>query len=134
MILCPKCQTEKPREDFYGVKKRSGWCKACTRQRSAAYYAANKDRARESHRRWVQANPERVARHKAKAAYGLSDDEYDALMAQPCGICGAEFDLVIDHCHTKGTARGRLCHACNKGLGFFRDDPRLLRRAARYLG
>ena len=130
---CPKCQTEKPRDAFYGVKKRSGWCKDCDRQRSAAYYAANTDKARKAHRRWVAENPERVARHKAKSAYGITDDEYDALIAQPCAICGAQHDLVIDHCHVSGKPRGRLCHACNKGLGFFRDNPKLLRKAAHYL-
>lgn len=134
MHLCPKCGETKPRDQFYGVKKRSGWCKPCTRERSAAYYAANRDKARESHRQWVADNPERVARHKAKSAYGLTDDEYDRLMESPCAICGAEHDLVIDHCHTTGRCRGRLCHPCNKGLGFFRDDVDRLQRAIDYLG
>lgn len=133
MIRCSKCGETKPREEFYGRVKRSGYCKPCAKAKSAAYYAANKSKAREAHRRWVADNPERVARHKAKAAYGLSDEEYDRLMAQPCAICGAECDLVIDHCHSTGASRGRLCHHCNKGLGFFRDDPDLLRAAIAYL-
>lgn len=133
MILCPKCGEVKPREDFYGIKKRSGWCKVCSRSKSGAYYDANKDRARDAHRRWVASNPERVARHKAKATYGINDEEYDRLMASPCAICGARFDLVIDHCHVTGKTRGRLCHHCNKGLGFFLDDPERLRAAIHYL-
>jgi hypothetical protein len=133
LILCPKCGVEKPRDEFYGVKKRSGWCKPCSKAKSKAYYHANTGKQREAHRRWVAANPGRTARHKAKAAYRLTDEEYDRLMASPCAICGATSDLVIDHCHASGTTRGRLCHGCNKGLGFFRDDPALLRKAARYL-
>lgn len=133
MILCPKCQTEKPREDFYGKAKRSGWCKDCTKVRTAAYYAANREKQQAAHRRWVAENPERVARHKAKAAYGLTDEQYDRLMASPCAICGTWAALVIDHCHVTGAARGRLCHSHNKGLGFFGDDPALLRAALRYL-
>ena len=133
MIRCPKCRAEKERDEFYGTPKRSGWCKACSKAKSVAYYAANRDRAREAHRRWVAANPEGVARHKAKAAYGLSDADYDRLMALPCAICGATADLVIDHCHVTGLSRGRLCNYCNKGLGFFKDDPMRLRAALRYL-
>ena len=133
MIRCPKCQMEKSREDFYGKSKRSGWCKDCTKVRTAAYYAANREKQRDAHRRCVAENPERVARHKAKSAYGLTDEQYDLLMSSPCAICGATFDLVIDHCHVTGKARGRLCHGCNKALGFLHDDPALLRAALRYL-
>ena len=124
---------EKPREDFYGIKKRSGWCKVCSRARSAAYYAANREKQYEAHRLWVARNPEKVARHKAKSAYGVTDEQYDSLMESPCAVCGEEFDLVIDHCHLNGATRGRLCSPCNKGLGFFRDDPARLRSAIRYL-
>jgi hypothetical protein len=42
-------------------------------------------------------------------------------MDQPC------FD------ETDGRLRGWLCHDCNKGLGWFRDRPWLLRRAGRYV-
>lgn len=54
-----------------------------------------------------------------------------------CAICYSPPDgrrvLAQDHCHESGQLRGFLCLHCNTGLGHFKDDPRLLRRAARYL-
>ena len=54
-----------------------------------------------------------------------------------CAICYSPPEgkrlLAQDHCHRTGQLRGFLCMRCNTGLGFFNDDPRLLRRAARYL-
>ena len=134
LIRCPKCGEMKPREDYYGVRKRSGWCKVCSRAKSAAYYAANKERQKAKHREWVAANKERVAAHKAKSAYGIPLDEYEQLMHEgKCVICGNTERLRIDHCHACERVRGVLCDSCNKGLGFFRDDPALLRAAIRYL-
>ncbi len=63
--------------------------------------------------------------------------------APRCDICG-ELDphklkwggrkaLARDHCHKTNLQRGRLCTRCNTGLGFFRDDPRLLLNAMDYL-
>lgn len=42
-------------------------------------------------------------------------------------------ELVVDHCHKSKQIRGLVCHRCNVGLGYFRDDPELLRAAAAYL-
>jgi recombination endonuclease VII len=55
-----------------------------------------------------------------------------------CGICGRPGDgrwkqLTIDHCHKTGRFRGMLCSRCNRGLGFFQDDPALLKKAMAYL-
>lgn len=134
LIRCPKCGEMKPREDYYGVRKRSGWCRVCSRAKSAAYYAANKERQKAKHREWVAANKARVAAHKAKSAYGIPLDEFEQLMREgKCAICGSPERLRIDHCHVSERVRGVLCDSCNKGLGFFKDDPRRLRAALRYL-
>ena len=81
-----------------------------------------------------------------KRKYGLTLDEYVAMLERQgggCSICGVRQSqlwrevvrqpLVIDHCHNSNKVRGLLCDHCNRGLGQFRDDPALLRRAAEYL-
>ena len=40
---------------------------------------------------------------------------------------------VIDHDHETGEFRGWLCHKCNRGLGAFKDETKLLMEAIRYL-
>jgi hypothetical protein len=51
----------------------------------------------------------------------------------PCDICGATNARTVDHDHESGLARGKLCKACNVGLGSFRDEAELLEKAAAYL-
>lgn len=80
--------------------------------------------------------------------YGLSHSQYHALLVKQgnaCAICGLQFESAptshanlgrrphVDHDHATGRVRGILCGPCNKGIGFFRDSPSALRRAARYL-
>lgn len=74
-----------------------------------------------------------------KQKYGLTMDEVATMRARGCAICGTvewmgrHSQAHIDHDHVTGVVRGVLCHECNTGLGKFRDDPDLLRRAADYL-
>ena len=58
-----------------------------------------------------------------------------------CKICSREMErtpgtgssVVVDHCHTSGIVRGLLCNECNRGLGYFKDNPKTLKQAATYL-
>ena len=53
--------------------------------------------------------------------------------AEHCAICFGTEKLCIDHCHQVGTVREILCEPCNSMLGFAREDPAVLRRAAEYV-
>jgi hypothetical protein len=93
--------------------------------------AANANRQRE----WWNANRERC-RERTRAWYhGLSVEGYRALLARnACDICGtSQGRLCIDHCHRTGRVRGLLCDNCNKGVGFFADDPGVIQAARGYL-
>lgn len=67
-------------------------------------------------------------------------EQYEALLAVQggrCAICGGVNPsgrrLSVDHAHATKQVRGLLCGLCNRGLGAFRDDPILLRKAIGYL-
>lgn len=74
---------------------------------------------------------------RVRYKYGVSLEEIELrIEAQQgkCLICFAVLEKpVIDHDHARGHVRGILCQSCNTGLGFFRDDPKALRRAATYV-
>lgn len=93
-------------------------------------------------------DPERrrvVNRRNALRRYGLTVEQYDAMLAEQscvCALCGnpanpdgvrAASRLHVDHDHTTGQVRALLCNHCNRGIGAFVDDPDLLRRAAEYI-
>ena len=76
-----------------------------------------------------------------KIKYGLSMDEYNAMIdAQDgkCAICNYMFgqtkgDIHVDHCHTEGHVRGLLCNNCNRAIGLFNEDTESLEQAIQYL-
>jgi len=72
--------------------------------------------------------------------YGLSQTDYDELLAKQDGVCAICHlanpngrALSVDHDHETDAVRGLLCLHCNSGLGQFRDDSELLRRALAYM-
>ena len=89
-------------------------------------------------RAWAQSPAGR--RGYLKRHYGITQEEYDAMLikqAGGCAICGkppldVKF-LSVDHNHQTGKVRGLLCRKCNLAIGILQDDPSLLRRAVNYL-
>jgi Recombination endonuclease VII len=119
---CLGCGVVKPRSDFHPKK--------------TIDYVRNKIRytIRERCKPCASIAQSRVNRAKS---YRLTLTQVDEMMSRPCQICGSKqlgkHGLGIDHSHKTGKVRGTLCGACNKGIGFFKDDPRLLAAAIEYL-
>lgn len=110
--VCSLCDETKPAAEFYD--KRPGELdRRCRRCRKSQYL---------------------------QRRHGIDIDEFEGicwLQDGKCRICG---DLLgegkqvhIDHDHQTGVIRGVLCNNCNRGIGFLRDDPELIRSAADYL-
>ena len=151
------CHPEKPR------KSSRGECAGCyskrrytedpehrerVKARSRAYWAKTtvtyteeqKERRRASQRRRYAANPRAAQSGVLKSKYGITLDDYDALLASQNGVCAiclkkqsTERRLSVDHDHTTGRVRGILCKDCNTGIGHLRDSITILESAIQYL-
>ena len=108
------------------------------------YYKANREGKLKYSREFYVANREEklayAHMYKLKKKYGITVGEYEAILEGQggvCGICGwspvGKRRLAVDHNHKTGEIRGLLCISCNRGLPYFRDNPRSLRNASTYL-
>jgi hypothetical protein len=73
---------------------------------------------------------------RMKRQYRLSPKRYrKMLIAQEglCAICKVSPATDIDHNHRTKKVRGLLCSNCNRGIGFLRDNPDVIDRAANYI-
>jgi hypothetical protein len=81
-----------------------------------------------------------------RSRYGLSKDQYDALLERQGGVCvgcgllprgggkgNANGKLFVDHDHETDDIRGLLCQGCNAAVGLVYDSPSTLRKLAAYL-
>jgi hypothetical protein len=88
-----------------------------------AYRAANKEAIKAKKKAYDAvynaANKEQKKARNIKSRYGLTPDEYTALVENGCKICGSFERLHVDHNHTTGEVRGCLCHICNTSLGSY---------------
>ena len=74
-----------------------------------------------------------------KRKYGITEDDYQALLAARsggCWICGrlpTNRRLHVEHDHKTKRIRGLACWRCNSLLKQASDSPVILRLAAKYL-
>lgn len=124
--ICSKCKRVKSVDEFYrcpsSLDGRRSSCIDCVLK-------ANRQSPAQKHRKYQ--NPRR-------ANYKSMFETQNGL----CAICGQPQTVVnqwgtkslhVDHCHVTGQVRGLLCCNCNIGLGYFKDNPELMRNAAEYV-
>jgi hypothetical protein len=125
------------------------------RKQRATYYSRHKEQEKANMRAYYQKHKARLdakslaqyyknkpARldQRMKRTYGVDKAGVAAILESQQGRCAICQTTVpgkpgwcLDHHHESGANRGVLCPRCNTGLGFLRDDPEVLRRAATYL-
>lgn|SRR5215468_960083 len=138
LLKCSRCKQKKPLTEFPMRKKRPAKFRRPGQPRSRY---GRSDLCLDCDRR-------RKRDVHFRVTYGTSLEEYERRLATQgggCAICGGQetvntrprsqvgMYLSQDHDHRTGVNRGLLCYACNRGLGSFRDDPALLRKAAAYV-
>ena len=136
--VCRVCKKQKNLLDEYYLSrkdptKKSSYsyeCKECTVARTVEY---NKE------------NSETVRAQYLKRQYGLTFEEFDAMLSKQdncCAICGTDKPsknrgrtrrFHVDHCHTTGKIRGLLCKSCNIALGEVEDNIHILKSMIQYL-
>jgi hypothetical protein len=150
---CPRCEETKDESAFHRLKsgpnmgRLAGYCKPCEVKAQADRYRTRPEYAearRAYHRQWMAANPEKASKWSRQKAlrrrYGMTIDEYDAMLERQNGVCaacgGTSTDgrrLSVDHEHTTKRVRGLLCNHCNRAVGYLRDDPVAAAALAEYL-
>lgn len=172
---CPKCGEVKSIDSFSRLKsgRSHSYCRPCQAELAREWRANNpgkveainrrkrsRMRSDPDHRRtayaavqrWRDANRQYIANNNLKATYGISLQDYLAILAAQgggCAICGIEEGggreqdnrLHVDHDHSccpgkkscGKCVRGLLCHHCNVAIGLMHEDPFVLVAAVEYL-
>ncbi len=123
-LVCIKCNTEQPIEQFNKMK----------------YKNENKDKPTE-----IKRTCRTCMRNHSNLVAQLRRENPKPDEHYKCPICDRGIEeigkynqprlqnWVLDHCHDTGTFRGRLCHHCNVGLGGFKDNLTRLKKAVEYM-
>jgi hypothetical protein len=160
MRTCIKCKTEKSDDEFGRDSHKkdgvSSTCKQCKRDYFREYLrgnsakhaeAARKSRQKLRERPFVSLSYDQNKQRAIARKHGLSYEEFLGILneqGQRCAICWRTGEEVlpwhIDHDHSccptyscGRCVRGILCASCNIGIGFFKNDPVRLAKAAQYL-
>lgn len=148
---CAACREWKPLTEFHKLSRaRDGLfyrCKPCARIQQSKY----RETLLAGSKRWYQKNreaylakraaertPEKTRRKWLKERYGLTNDDYLAMIEAQGGRCAICHDeqgekLHIDHDHATGKIRQLLCHRCNMAIGLFKECPGAMFAAIEYL-
>jgi hypothetical protein len=152
---CTLCRESKALEEFpirkTGKYGRNARCTPCNKIKNNQYsrdYRKNNPEKRAATQAAYNQSEEKVYANR-KWRFGLTPEAVTAMVEAQggvCGLCRRDFlhgQTFVDHDHSccpsnwKKTCgrciRAVLCRTCNQGLGFFQDNPEMLREAADYI-
>lgn len=143
---CPNVNPQ-PLDAFFNDKAfKSGKmaiCKTCKQNKTYAWRAKNPTAYNALAVKWRDKNPDRQHATDIKRHYGLSLEDYNALLVKQemkCALCDTQHDptnkrgrLYVDHCHVSGKVRALLCSAHNSMLGYAEDKIETLEKSIAYL-
>ena len=125
-MWCRDCGCDKEPEEFPRNRRtrtgRGTYCKPCHNARNRATIKRLYGNTRHYH---------------LKQRFGIGTAEVDAMIEAQSGLCACckvAPAIHVDHDHRTGKVRAILCEPCNGGLGLFKDNPEIIRRAIAYLG
>lgn len=152
---CRQCKNQMAKGWYKNNKERAKKNTAAWNEKNPDYHVEWRKSNPDYHKEWREKNPDKVKAtaersrpRKIERTYGITIEHYNDLLDQQnnrCAICREENangrSLSIDHDHSccpgnkscGNCVRQLLCDVCNRGLGFFKDNPELLREAANYL-
>lgn len=149
---CPECRRRNAVRSYRNRKRRLATdveYREKSRRKQREWAARNPDKVKELNARFRLIYSDEQRKNQAlRWNHGITIDDYKVMFdAQGgvCAICGREEtnllsrktgrirQLAVDHCHETGKIRGLLCSNCNMGIGYFRDDPEIMRKAITYL-
>lgn len=151
MKQCTKCKEIKELTQFYKNKVlpdgHACWCKKCQITYEKGYRRTPEGlaSARKRRSKYREKNRERETDWQLKTQYGITLNDYERMFTQQNGVCAICKQpestkyrekirrLCVDHNHRTKEIRELICHRCNRGLGFFRDEIPLLEFAITYL-
>ena len=144
--ICTKCGKTKDVSEFFkkkaardGLRER---CKSCTRvidkvRNGTPEYRQQRKKWREENRfQYALTHSKTQSKRRGHTPCLATVEEIKDAFTGYCKICGKEegkHKLSMDHDHETGQFRFWLCADCNHGIGYFKDSPDLLERAAKLL-
>ena len=145
--VCRICGFEKNKDEFGKSSSCRGGrrhqCKSCIDLRNKQ---ANPTRFWNESAKYKSRSKKKTRNAQLLKDHGITLIQYEELLERQggcCAICGTSnnglsrwgtpANFHVDHDHNTNIVRGLLCFPCNKGLGMFKDNPLVLKKAAQYL-
>jgi Recombination endonuclease VII len=148
-----KCTNPKCEKELTGRKRKycSPRCQRSFWWRNE--YATNskfRKKINKTSAKWRKENRQRTNEIGRKSRTGFSPEEFNKKVKKQkkmCALCGYPLLLpgmkgyfgtawnaaIADHNHDSKQHRGIIHSGCNRGLGCFKEDPKILRAAAKYM-